>query len=111
MIIEEVIIGYLSDALDVPVYAERPPLKDGSFVIVSKIGSSELNKVTDATVAIQSYAPTLYDSATLNEHVKGAMGNIANATEISRAKLNSDYNYTNTNTNEYRYQAVFTITY
>lgn len=63
------------------------------------------------TYAFQSYAPTLYEAALLNAELKEVLKDLIKLDEISRIKLNSDYNYTDTTTKEYRYQAVFDITH
>jgi len=47
----------------------------------------------------------------LNAELKEILKDLIKLDEISRIKLNSDYNYTDTTTKEYRYQAVFDITH
>lgn len=109
--IEERVLNYLNDALSVPCRMEMPEKVSGQFVVLEKTGTYRLNKITQATFAIQSYAPTLYDAALLNEQVKAAMEDLVERDDISRVQLNSDYNYTDTAMKYYRYQAVFVVTY
>lgn len=109
--IEKILIDYLSNALSVPVYMERPVNPPSEYVIIQKTGSSKRNQICSAMVAFQSYANTLYAAATLNEAVKTAVEGSTELPEISRAKLNSDYNFTNSASKQYRYQAVFNITH
>lgn len=109
--IEKRLLDYLSAALDVPCHMEMPDTVSGQFVVIEKTGTYQLNKITQATFAIQSYAPTLYDAALLNEQVKAAMEDLVERDDISRVQLNSDYNYTDTAMKRYRYQAVFVVTY
>ena len=109
--IEEVILGYLDAALSVPCFMEMPEDKTDSFVVIEKTGSSITNRITKATFAIQSYGPSLYDAAALNEQVKEAMDSMIVRDDISKVELNSDYNYTDTALKHYRYQAVFVVTY
>lgn len=109
--IEKILIDYLSSALTVPVYMERPVDPPAEYVIIQKTGSSKYNQICSAMVAFQSYAASLYKAATLNEAVKAAVENSIELPEISRAKLNSDYNFTNPASKQYRYQAVFNITH
>lgn len=109
--IETTIIKYLSDTLTVPVYAERPEKPDKSYVVIEKTGSSRTNFVNRATVALQSYAATMLEAAKLNEDVKAAMDALIAIDKVSDSRLNSDYNFTDTETKEYRYQAVYDITY
>ena len=60
---------------------------------------------------MQSYAPSLFEAAELNERVKAAMDDLILLPDIFSAKLDSDYNFTDTATKQYRYQAVYNITY
>ena len=60
-------------------------------------------------LALQSYGATLYQAAELNEQVKAAMEDIVELDLISRAELNTDYNFTDTQTKRYRYQAVYDL--
>jgi hypothetical protein len=109
--IEEIMLNYLNEVLTAPVYMERPENPPSEYVIIQKLGSSKQNQICSAMMAFQSYAPTLYGAATLNEWVKGAVETSVVLPEISSAKLNSDYNFTNTASKQYRYQAVFNITH
>lgn len=115
--IEKIVLDYLSDALSVPVYMETPadtpddPIPS-EYVLIEKTGSSETNIIPSATLAIQSISNiSLYNAASLNEAAKGAMFNLITVPEVSRSSLNSDYNFTDTTTKQYRYQAVYDITY
>ena len=110
--IEKTVLDYLLVALyPVACYMEMPEEPSGTFVIIEKTGSSVSNRIAKANFAIQSYAPSLAEAATLNESVKAAMEAMAERNDISRVELNSDYNYTDTELKAYRYQAVFVITY
>jgi len=110
--IEKTILDYLSECLpDVPVYMEVPANRPAFFVVIEKTGSSRINHIDSATIAVQSYGATLYDAAALNERVKAAMLDAITLDSISRAALNSDYNYTDTASHHYRYQAVFDVTF
>ena len=107
--VEEKIRDYLAAALPVPVYMERPYQVPERYVIVEKTGSSMENQLYSVTIAIQSYAPTLYRAARLNEDVKAAAFGMLEHGDIASVRLNSDYNFTDTSTKTYRYQAVFNI--
>lgn len=109
--IEVTILNYLNATLSAQCYMEMPEDASGSFVVIEKTGSSITNRITKATFAIQSYGPSLYDAAALNEQVKEAMEDIIVRDDISKVELNSDYNYTDTALKLYRYQAVFVVTY
>ncbi|OJG14846.1 hypothetical protein RU96_GL000600 [Enterococcus canintestini] len=95
--------------LDVPSFLERPEIVPDSYVLFEKTGSSKSNYLPSSTFAFQSYAPSMYEAAVLNEAVKEAVEGMIVLDEISKISLNSDYNFTDTTTKEYRYQAVFDI--
>ena len=109
--IEEIVIKYLNEVLDVPAYMEMPEEKTVQFVLVEKIGSSIENHIQYATLAIQSYAGSMCEAAALNEEVKRAMDNIITRNSVFKSKLNSDYNFTDTTMEKYRYQAVYDLVY
>lgn len=109
--IENIVIDYLSTT-DVPCYAERPEKEPARpYLVIEKTGSTLENHIASATIAIQSWAQSLYDAAALNEEVKAAMEGITDLDCISACRLSSDYNFTSTALKAYRYQAVFILTY
>lgn len=109
--IEEIIRNYLTGA-GVTAYMEIPEGGGTTpFIVIEKTGGGEENHIRSATVAIQSYADTLYGAAQLNEQVKALMDDIVLLPEISACELNSDYNFTDTTKKKYRYQAVFDLVY
>ena len=109
--IEKIVLDYLTEHLNVSVYMEYPQNEPSSFVLIEKTGGSETDHLKRATMAIQSYAGSMYDAALLNESIKTALSNIIELDSISKCSLNSDYNYTDTETKRYRYQAVFDFIY
>ena len=112
--IEKTILDYLTSNLDVPVYMERPEEVPDSWVLIEKTGSgfSRRGCLFTAMIAVQSYAPSMYEAAVLNEQVRDLMLAIAGSEgDVTRCELNSDYNFTDTTTKEYRYQAVFDMTH
>ena len=111
MMIEEVVLNYLLNDKHINAYAEKPKDPDARYVLIERTGGSVSNHIKSATFAIQSVADTLLKAALLNEEVKTAMEEIVKLDSIAGCSLNSDYNFTNTQTKEYRYQAVFNLTY
>lgn len=109
--IEIIIKNYLAEKLSVPVVLEVPADLPSSFVLLEKTGSSREEHIDRAMLAIQSYAPSMYDAARLNERVKAAMDSAAELDAVSASRLNSDYNFTDTTTKRYRYQAVYDLVY
>ena len=109
--IEKTVLAYLSETLAVPVYMEIPADPPQTFVVLEKTGSSRTNRVTSATFAAQSYAPSMLQAAELNELVKTAFDGMIALPEIGGVSLNSDYNFTDSRTKKYRYQCVYVVTY
>lgn len=71
--IETTVLDYLRDRLGVPVTMEVPEGASGTFVVLEKTGSSRQNYIRRATLAVQSYAPTLLQAAQLDDAVIEAM--------------------------------------
>ena len=111
MLIEQVIQDYLVEHLSVPVFLEEQGVKKDPFVLVEKTSSSRTNYLDSATFAFQSYAPSMYEAAELNEQVKNTVLGMIELNYFASIKLNSDYNFTDTTTKRYRYQAVFDFKY
>ena len=114
--IEETVLQYLQEKLNaldppVPVYMERPEDLPAKYVILEKTGSGVENYIYSATFAVQSYAPSLYEAAVLNDTVKSYMENMPDERDVGACDCNSDYNFTDPETRDYRYQAVFDIIY
>ena len=107
--IEQTIFEYLGGKLSVPDRMEEEPDMPDEYVLIEKTGGEKTNYISRATIAIQSYAKSLYRAMQINEDVKAALEEIVTLDEISRCSLNSDYNYTDTTRKKYRYQAVFDI--
>lgn len=117
MIIEETIRNFLNqkatEGLIPMAYVTVPDVKkpsnDYGFIVIEKTGSSIDNFICTSTIAIQSYADTLYKAAVINENVKKVIQMCVDEDVIIQAKLNSDYNFTDSSTKQPRYQAVFDI--
>ena len=110
--IEKIGLEYLQEAVQTPCYMEVPADEPAeAFIVIEKIGSGRANQINSASFAIQSYAPTLYEAAELNDAVKAAMLEIICLDDIARVFLDSDYVFNNTATKSRRYQAIFDLTY
>ena len=109
--IEKTILDYMNETASVKAYMERPARKPASFILLEKTGSRRSNKIEQSTITVQSYAPSLYEAATLNEEAKSLMYELVALDNVSAVELNSDYNFTNTADKQYRYQAVFVVTH
>ena len=109
--IEKIVLDYLSENLNVPAYMEMPERQPERFVLIEKTGGSVEDFVHSATLALQSYAESMYEAAALNEEVKKAMDNIIILDSVSKSQLNTGYNFTDTTKKKYRYQAVYDLVY
>ena len=110
--VEAIIRDYLNENLPegVKAYMEHPEgEKPQRMVIIERTSSEEYDLVETAMLAVQSYGPSLYEAAALNDIVKNIMRGAAMLPGISRCKINTDYNYTDITTKEYRYQAVYDV--
>ena len=110
--IEKTVLDFLQEKLGaIPVRLEKEEDLPAKYVIIEKTGSGEENHIFSATFAIQSYAGSLYEAAALNSLIIGYMESLPDERDVFACDLNSDYNFTDITTREYRYQAVFDITY
>ncbi len=116
VLIEQLIYEYLNECKDageisVPAFLMRPENEPTEYLLIEKTGSAESNRITSATIAIQSYGSTLYRASTINSELKACMRDLVSNNAISRCVCATDYNFTNTATKHPRYQAVYEITY
>lgn len=108
--IEKVLYDYVKKNSDKPVYLEVPDLtKVKDFFTIEKVGSSKENHINSSIIAIQSWATSLYEAASMNEYIKQIVENSIELNYICSVRLNSDYNFTDTDVKKYRYQALFDI--
>ena len=109
--IEIVIKQFLDKHLAAPSFLEKPANPPERYVLFEKTSGGEKDQISSSTFAFQSYAESMYEAAKLNEELKRAVKDLIIENDISRVKLNSDYNFTDTTTKEHRYQAVFDISH
>lgn len=115
--IETIVLNYLKDKdlenIGVNVYMEVPEEPPERYIVIEKVGSGRENRIDRARIAVQSISGTsLAEAANINCAVKEAMDLFAcESPDIYSCGLETDYNFTNTRTKEYRYQAVFNISY
>lgn len=109
--IENIILNYLSEKLDVPVLPEKPSRPFGSAVFIERTGGKGKYLKT-TTFAVQSYADSMYGAALLNDTAVAAFVDIVELPEITHVEIdNSGQNYPDLETKTYRYQAVITLTH
>lgn len=108
--IEKYIINYLATA-GFDAFAETPPDPPNRYVIVQKISEYESDKIRYTTIAVQSIAETMDESAKLNDEVIDCMHNIVAMSKYGKCKLSNSYPYNDTRQKKYRYQSMFDIVY
>ncbi|MCR5006511.1 MAG: hypothetical protein K6A77_11480 [Clostridiales bacterium] len=117
--IEETILNYLSDRLNVPVLMELPevpseawPTWPERFVVIERVGLIQADHIKTASFAFQSYSlKSLYEAAALDEEAREAVEDMIQLPMIGSVKLDGSYNHTDTRTKRYRYQSVYDIYY
>lgn len=112
MIIEKIVYDYLKsdNTFTIPFYMMRPEEVDTPYYIIEKTGSqAKAGHLVLSTIAIQSYADTLYDAAVMSETVRHMMADIIELDEVSKCTCTGEYNFTNTSTKQPRYQATFEL--
>lgn len=113
MIIEQVVRDFLAERLDdTPIFCEYPDGdKPTEFVVVELTGHGQRQQLDSATIALQSTAGSLYAAATLSARVIAAVNELPTLPNVSRARLENEYNFTDARKKEYRYQAVVSLVY
>ena len=110
--IETIVKDFIDRYSSLDCYCERPETAPAEYYLVEKTGSSTANQITTSTIAVQSYAKSLYKAAVLNDEVIELLKTLPYySADVSSVKLNSDSNFTNAAAKQYRYQAVFLITH
>lgn len=105
---------YLQTVLDVPVLFERPPdaERGQKMVILQRTGESIRDRVTTYTIAAQSYASTMLEASELNDTLELAILDFGEDEETdATTRLETSYNFTDATQKQYRFQAVFQITF
>ena len=107
--IEKTVLDWLGAQLSVPVYAEVPEDPPAAFVTIEKTGAGLADRLSSATLAVQSYGASLYDAAALSALVRSAMARLDSLPRVSRCDFGGEYNWPDARTKRRRYQAVFTV--
>lgn len=95
----------------IPVVAETPDKEPDKFVRVERVGRQKKNFIITDSIAIQSYARSMYEAALLDEDIQQLIPLLATRSDISAVHLASSYNSTDTTKKHYRYQTIFDITH
>lgn len=109
--VEITIKDFLSNRLCVPIFFEFPHKPPDTFVVLKRNGNGRENLLDSATLVAESYAPSLLETAQLNDRVKQAMDELTDLDEITSSRRALDYPVFDTQNKRYRYQAVQNITH
>lgn len=110
--IEKTILDYLNANLVPTVVMERPNTPPEKFYILERTGGSINNQtIANGTFVIQSYAPSLYEAASMNEDAMNVVRNMVALNDVNYVEIEGFYNFTDTATKDYRYQMVLRVGY
>lgn len=109
--IERTVMDYLEESLQTECRTERPEDPPARYILVEKLPSTIREHISISRIALQCYAPTLYEAAELSTRAKIAMLEMISLDDIAAVGLESEYNFTNPVDKQPRYQAVFEITH
>lgn len=110
--IEALIINHLNNGLDgVQAHAQIPNRKPRSFVVVERTGGTIENHIKQGMFVADCFASSVLEAAELCEQVIALMESLVIHDEVASVRLNSHYNDTDTALHEYKYGALFEITY
>lgn len=107
--IEITVRNKLEELLNVPVFLEQPIEKPSKYVLVERKGMGEENHLGGSLFIFQSYAESMYESASLNKALISEFKSLISLDEMVNIKLNTDYIFTDVTSKKYRYQAVFDV--
>lgn len=109
MLIEKIVLDYLTSALSVPAYVEQP--KSGSkYVVFRVIDRGKTNHVEAVTIEFYSYGASKLEAATVDQELRGVMENILSLPEISSVRFGGGNDAKDEELKRYRYRSYFNIT-
>ena len=104
--------NFIEDNFEYPAYMERPGNGTETYFVIEKVSGTRDEYIDFARITVQTYAPSLYQAATLCDRLNDAMlTDFLTLPNISNVEINSTYNYTDTTTKKYRDQTLFEIYY
>ena len=110
--LELIAYEYLSAELDVPVVFLEPTVPEWEavpekYVLIKKLSEKNDNYLRSGSLALKSYAQTVYDAAVLDRAVRDAADRMIELDGIASAKLSSSYDSSDTTRKVNRYQSVY----
>lgn len=111
MLIESVVLKYLNDNLDIPVYVDMPDRLPEKFVIFTIVDRGRRNFINHVTIEFHSYADKKLDAAEIDEKVRMLMEDIIFLPEVAASRLGGGNDLNDPQINKYRYRCYFNLTY
>lgn len=107
MNLEALVIGWLAKQPElegVPVVAEVPVDRPKRFVTVERVGGGNREFVDRASLAVQAWAGSRFDAATLADTVRVVVGMLPTVEQVARVDVGSVYNWPDPDSRQSRYQ-------
>ena len=112
--IEKLIVDHLNEGLEgIKAHSLIPAKRKAPFVVVERTGGSIENHIRIGLFVADCYGSSLLEAAELCESVIELMLQLPeeHGGEVSAVRVNSHYNDTDTELHEYKYGALFEVTY
>lgn len=109
--IEETVIKYLNNQLDIPAYMEEPETKPDEYVVLQAIDNGRINLISAVTFNIRCYSTSLYKAAVRCQEVKNAMYDIVALDNVSSSKCGGGGEAIDSTTKRYAYDCIFNLYY
>lgn len=109
--IEKIILRYLSEVLDAPVFAGEKPTDKNEYIVFRRADESRVDLIDSVSLIFECYSTSLQKSAELYQRLKEAMFDAVSLPEVSSSKLSGGGQNIDTTSKSYCYEAVFNIYY
>ena len=108
--IEAVLIAWLAKELGLPVSADVPDPRPKTFITVERVGGARDSVVVDRpSVAVQCWASSRAQAATLAYRVSALIPRLAFIDRVARAEQDTLYNFPDLEGGNPRYQVVIDL--
>lgn len=111
MLIEPIVLNYLEENLDVPVYMNMPKSIPEKFVIFTTVDRGRKDFINHVTIEFHSYARTKLDAAMIDERVRMLMEDIIFLPEIAASRFGGGNDLNDSQIDRFRYRCYFNLTY
>ena len=111
MIIETIVLDYLTHNLSVPAVTEIPSGDFTECVAFHVTDRDKQNHLEMATLEFECFAESKYNAAVLDEELRRVMEEIIELNEISASKFGGGNDDFDTTLKRYRYRSFFNLYY